>query len=51
MNESPPRANDQKDAAAYFADQYKMDVSNASDLGEVTARNLNNAAATVAYGR
>ena len=51
MNESPPRANDQKDAAISFADQYKMDVSDASDLGEVTARNLNNAAATVAYGR
>ena len=46
-NEPAPRADDQSDATQSFADQYKMDVSDASDLGEVKARNLNNAIATV----
>ena len=50
-NEPAPRADDQSDAAASFADQYKMDVSDASDLGEVKARNLNNAAGVVASYR
>ena len=46
-NDPAPRADDQSDATQSFADQYKMDVSDASDLGEVKARNLNNAIATV----
>ena len=50
-NDPAPRADDQSDAAASFADQYKMDVSDASDLGEVKARNLNNAAGVVASYR
>lgn len=50
-NEPAPRADDQNDATAAFADQYKMDVSKATDLGEVKARNLNNAASVVASYR
>ena len=50
-NDPAPRADDQNDATSAFADQYKMDVSKASDLGEVKARNLNNAASVVASYR
>jgi hypothetical protein len=46
-NDSVPRADDQADATASFANKYKADVKEASNLGEAVASNLNNAINTV----
>jgi hypothetical protein len=46
-NGSVPRADDQADATASFANKYKSDVKEASNLGEAVASNLNNAINTV----
>ena len=46
-NDSAPRADDQADATASFANKYKDDVKEASNLGEAVASNLNNAMDTV----
>jgi len=46
-NASVPRSDDQADATASFANKYKSDVKEASNLGEAVASNLNNAINTV----
>ncbi len=47
VNDNPPKADDQADAANMFTTNYKKDVSAAAGLKENKARNLNNAIDTV----
>jgi len=52
-NSEAPAADDQADAARYFLDDYKIDVTNAAALRQDIKQNLSNASNTVTdvYGR